>query len=129
MENQDEGSLSPFPCVVAKGKGFVKSTVVLDSVHKDSRPRFPSRIQIRMKDSINNSSFEEEPLSTCNWQCFDILGNLFHKECWLILSIVSMLHRKFPSVGVRKQNVVIQYCGVIMGLLESRILESEDSMN
>jgi len=40
-----------------------------------------------------------------------------------------MLHRKFPSVGVRKQNVVIQYCGVIMGLLESRILESEDSMN
>ena len=86
MENQDEGSLSPFHCVVAKGKGFVKSTVVLDSVHKDSRPQFPSRIQIRMKDSINNSSFEEEPLSTCNWQCFDILGNLFHKECWVMLT-------------------------------------------
>ena len=40
-----------------------------------------------------------------------------------------MLHRKFPSVGVGIQNVGIEYCGVIMGLLESRLLESEDSMN
>lgn len=79
-------SLFPFPCVVAKGRGFVKGTVVLDSFHKGSRPQFPSRIQIRMKNSIKSPSFEEEPLSTCNWQCLDSLDNVFHKECWVMLS-------------------------------------------
>lgn len=64
----------------------MKGTVVLDSFHKDSGPWFPARIQIRMKNSIKNSSFEEEPLSTCNWQCFDILDNPFHKECWVMLT-------------------------------------------
>lgn len=65
----------------------MKGTVVLDSFCKDSRPQFPSCVQTRMKNGIKwYSSFEEEPLSTCNCQCFDILDKLFHEECWVMLT-------------------------------------------
>ena len=75
-------------------------TAALDSFRIDSRPQFLSCIQIRVKNSPKNPSFEKDPLSTCKWQCFDVVHSPFHEGCWVMLSDTTDCEHALCSVSL-----------------------------